>query len=110
MATRNQVRLVWNGPRIQRQFRRQAAEALDNFTRDLLYVAKELTPVDTGELQASVEVERNIPEMTFTLVASAPHAIWVHGGTSRMPARPFLTWAIDIMAPEAPSYFRRYMT
>lgn len=110
MSTRNQVRLVWNGPKVQRQLRRQAAEALDRFTRDLEYVAKELTPVDTGELRDSIRVDRNIPEMTFTLVATAPHAIWVSSGTSRMPPRPFFTWALAIMAPEAPSYFSRFTT
>ncbi|OWY60601.1 hypothetical protein B7486_68315 [cyanobacterium TDX16] len=61
-------------------------------------------------MRDSIELSRNIPEMTFTLTASAEHAIWVHGGTSRMEARPFLTWAIDIMQPLAPSYFREFTT
>jgi HK97 gp10 family phage protein len=55
------------------------------------------TPVDTGELRDSETVESD--ERSMTLRATAPHAGYVHQGTSRMSPRPFMTDTVDAQGP-----------
>ena len=72
----------------------------------MVSMAKVFCPVDTGALQGSIRAERREP-YTAMLVAggadyihpktgkSVDYAVHVHEGTSRMPARPFLTQAVQ---------------
>jgi len=55
------------------------------------------TPVDTGELRDSESAEHT--DTTLTLRATAGHAIYVHQGTSRMGARPFMRQAVEAAVP-----------
>lgn len=56
------------------------------------------TPVDTGELRGSETAESD--DASLTLRATAEHAIYVHQGTHKMPARPFMTDAIEAGLPD----------
>lgn len=49
----------------------------------------------SGALHAHRESVEAIEKMELALGASAPYAGYVHGGTSRMPPRPFLSNAIQ---------------
>jgi len=58
---------------------------------------KALAPYDTGELRSSVEVDETNAEVLVRV--TAPYAIYVYFGTTKMAARPFLQWAIDQELP-----------
>jgi len=53
--------------------------------------AKEIVPVDTGELQESIHVEKGDSSGEYRVVASAAHAKFVEYGTSKMAAQPYIT-------------------
>lgn len=58
--------------------------------------AKELCPVDTGRLRSSIRFSLGVDEVgRFGQVGTdVEYAIYVHEGTSRMAARPFLRDAL----------------
>lgn len=56
------------------------------------------TPVDTGELRESESAEVT-SDTTLTFRAGTDHALWVHQGTRRMPARRFMAEAIEAGEP-----------
>lgn len=61
------------------------------FVADL---ARQLAPVDTGALRASIRVTPDAPALRVEVQAggaSAPYAAYVEYGTSRSPAQPYLT-------------------
>ncbi|MEM4417831.1 MAG: HK97 gp10 family phage protein [Nitrososphaerota archaeon] len=57
--------------------------------------ARELCPVRTGRLRASIKAGREGP-LRYVVEASAPYAGYVEFGTSRMPPKPFMGPAISI--------------
>lgn len=59
----------------------------------VLQAAKEECPVRTGELRNSGHIEMS--GTAANVIFDAPHAVFVHYGTSRMPANPFLSRAVD---------------
>lgn len=64
-------------------------------------VARQLAPVDTGELKASIEVQDGPQPLSRTVVAGAAHAAFQEFGTSIMEAQPSMTparRAIDVQA------------
>lgn len=61
-------------------------------------IARDLAPVDTGELRASISsASRAGGAVTF---AAAPHAPMVEFGTSKMPPRSFMLPAAHAVAAE----------
>jgi hypothetical protein len=68
-------------------------EGIEKYAFEILGEAKKVTPVDTGRLRGSEKVD------LFPLRAIvAPHteyAVFVHEGTSRMRARPYMTWGME---------------
>jgi HK97 gp10 family phage protein len=55
--------------------------------------ARELSPVDTGLMRSRIEIEPPTVGpggLEAAVVARTNYALFVHDGTSRMPARPFL--------------------
>jgi HK97 gp10 family phage protein len=66
--------------------------------------AREIVPVETGELQESIEVERT-DEKTVVVSAGTDHAEPVEFGTVHMAAQPFMLPAFDRHAPEADDVF-----
>jgi HK97 gp10 family phage protein len=78
------------------------AEAVDQLQRRIahriLEVSETTVPVDTGELRDSGDIEHD--GEGYSVMYTAPHAIFVHNGTRKMPARPFLTQAVNRVDPE----------
>lgn len=59
--------------------------------------AKTLCPVRTGRLRASIDTEVFTTDegIGVRVGSNVNYAHWVHDGTRRMPARPFLLDALD---------------
>ena len=79
----------------------------------VLDIAETLVPVDTGELRDSGDIQKQGDG--YDVFYSAGHAVFVHNGTRRMPARPFLTHAVNRAEPEfkqefedLETFFERY--
>jgi len=81
----------------------QLAKAFDsvdatNILRDELYKiafriernAKQLTPVDTGRLRASIATSMYIGSLGAKVSTYVDYAVYVHEGTRYMRARPFM--------------------
>jgi hypothetical protein len=56
--------------------------------------ARQLAPVDTGQLRDSINYTFHAATLTLIVYAEAPHASFVEFGTSRMAARPYLRPAL----------------
>lgn len=56
--------------------------------------AKILAPVDTGFLRNSIQTEV-IDDLNAKVTVGAEYAVWVNFGTTRMPANPFFSQAVD---------------
>jgi HK97 gp10 family phage protein len=67
---------------------------LNDAAEEIKFLAQELCPVDTGALKASIHVER-IDHLAVQVRADAEYAAFVEYGTSRAPAQPFITPAIE---------------
>ncbi len=63
----------------------------------LLADMRRRTPVDEGDLRDSEDVKGT--ETTLTLTAGTDHALYVHQGTHRMGARPFMVDAVEAGVP-----------
>ena len=59
---------------------------------------KDRTPVDTGELLESEHLE--ITDKDVSIVADAPHAIFVEYGTVKQQAQPFMRPALEYSETE----------
>ena len=66
---------------------RSAAEVVTASAARAAETARQLVPVDSGELR------RSISPSEASVTASAPHAAMVEFGTSRMAPRPFMLQA-----------------
>jgi len=53
--------------------------------------AKQLTPVDTGRLRASINTQPQLGGISAVVSTNTDYAIYVHDGTRYMRARPFMT-------------------
>lgn len=62
-----------------------------------------VTPVRTGRLRASFETR--FGPLWGSLYPTVDYAIYVHEGTRRMFARPFLRWGIDKAYSQVENYF-----
>jgi HK97 gp10 family phage protein len=58
-------------------------------------IAKDLVPVRTGQLQASVSYQFNKQKMELTIICDKFYGVFVDRGTRKMAARPFLTPAVQ---------------
>lgn len=83
----------------------KAGAALALMLQYMVATAKTLCPVDTGALMSSIRWERRGPYEAALIAGGGgfinprtgrevDYARYVHDGTSRMPARPFLLQAI----------------
>jgi len=66
-----------------------AQQAVGHAAEEAAGAARELAPVDSGELRRSISV-RQISPLETAVVAAAPHAAMVEFGTSRSAAQPFM--------------------
>lgn len=77
---------------------------VDSFLRDEINkiafrverFSKQLTPVKTGYLRSSIAVGWLIGKIGALVRANANYAIYVHEGTRRMRARPFMEKGADM--------------
>lgn len=69
------------------QMRKGAEKAVADETEEVAQDMRDSVPVDTGELQDSIQAESE--GLSGKAAATASHAWAVEGGTSKMPARPF---------------------
>lgn len=63
--------------------------------QDISETAKNLCPVKSGKLAASIHVAET--EQGADVIADAPYALFVEMGTSKSRARPFLRPALDVV-------------
>ena len=96
------VKFSSNVPEALRQVKSATRNALNNMGEKAVELAQNLTPVDTGNLRASLthQPEGEDAELVGTSQGSAPikppsYAPYVEFGTRRMRAQPFLRPAIE---------------
>lgn len=73
--------------------RRAIGKGFEASRAPLLADMQRRTPVDTGALRSSEAVESD--DQTLRLTAGTEHALYVHQGTRRMTARPFMRDAVE---------------
>lgn len=61
--------------------------------------SKQLTPVDTGRLRASEATSLFTTELGGMVSTDVNYAIYVHEGTRKMKARPFMEAAANLVEP-----------
>lgn len=83
---------------IAKQLPKEADRLVQDKAEKIFSLSQELVPVDTGILQRSGvhKHEFLISEVAY----NTPYAKFVHDGTSRMEARPFLGQAVSAVLPE----------
>ncbi len=54
-------------------------------------------PVDTGRMRAAMK-KRKIQQLAVGVGPKVNYGVYVHEGTSKMEARPFMEWALDLGA------------
>jgi len=77
--------------------RAKSGRFVQQIAEDIADLARELVPVDTGALQASIEATK-VEAYHWEVTAgdeAADYATYVEHGTTRMAAQPFLTPAAD---------------
>ena len=67
---------------------------LNDAAEEIADIARDLVPVRTGALKASIHTTR-IDHLAVQVRADAEYAAWVEYGSSRAPAQPFITPAIE---------------
>jgi HK97 gp10 family phage protein len=67
---------------------------LEEYARYTERYAKQVTPVDTGRLRTSIGYEMGNMEARVG-THNVKYATFVHEGTSKMRARPFLKWGFE---------------
>jgi HK97 gp10 family phage protein len=77
----------------------EIGQELDVVGANIVDVARDLVPVDTGFLQSSIYY-RMIDQGTVEVGAEAHYASYVEWGTPRMAPQPYLRPAIDSQLPE----------
>lgn len=98
------VHSEWKGRLIFPLFRRRARAALSTLIEPVETYCISVTPIDTGALRSTITAFVPNSGVSFVLEAGGPapafggsyivYAGFVHDGTNRMAARPFITWTM----------------
>jgi HK97 gp10 family phage protein len=80
---------------VERRAKPEAARIASRTAMAAASIARQLCPVDTGELKASIFVEQD-GETRFAVGASAPYAVFVEYGTAFSMSQPFINPAIEL--------------
>lgn len=99
MAVRVEVRVKSNLRKIGPGAVRRIDLALEKAARDIEALGKAVVPVDTGALKNSIQARKTDKELEREVAAGQHYAGFVEFGTTRMPARPFLTPAFERVRP-----------
>jgi HK97 gp10 family phage protein len=86
--------LRWFGPSALAQIDRAMAATLDGLGRMIAERARELAPVDTGQLRDSIGHTFVASTSIVQVHADAPYAYWVEVGNGVSEAQPFLMPAL----------------
>jgi HK97 gp10 family phage protein len=96
MVVRGGEQLTRNLRRLAGNERRQAQhDGLEAGARVVEAYAKIAAPVDTGNLQGSIQVQEVTPIQAIIGPSNIDYAEFVEFGTSRMAAQPYMRPAID---------------
>jgi HK97 gp10 family phage protein len=76
---------------------------------EMVQGAKEIVPVDTGRLQASIEI-KGISEGTVIVGSDVPYAAAVEYGTYKQEASPFLAPQLDRMLTQGPQIVQQELS
>lgn len=74
------------------------SQELRDAAEEIEFLAKDIVPVDTGALRASIHVVV-FDELSLQVRADAHYAAFVEYGTSRMAAQPYMTPAVEAVWP-----------
>lgn len=85
-------------PHIAAQLEAKAGAAIGKAALDIEGRAKQLAPVDTGNLRNSITAEQQ-SALAWVVAVGAEYGIYQEYGTHKMGARPFLTPAFTAVAP-----------
>jgi len=89
----NNIKIKWYGEEFKKALYEHIEENLDNAAEHVESIAKSYCPVDTGNLQDSIEI--NSDKMSRTIGSDVEYALYVELGTQHMAAQPYLRPAID---------------
>ncbi len=92
---------------MERRAKPEAARAASQTAMNAAAIARQLVPVDTGQLKASIYVEQT-GETRFAVGASAPYAIFVENGTVHSPSQPFLKPALEFARKDFEAALREF--
>lgn len=93
-----QVRILFNRlPTLASEIKAQGEGLVQKTADDIVKGAQGRAPVRTGALRDSIH--REGAGSSATVVAGAPHAVYVEYGTSRMSAQPFFWPALEANRP-----------
>lgn len=81
-----------------------AGPTLDKATDAMMGLIDARTPVDTGRLVTGNK-KRKINNFAIVIYNEVPYAGFVHHGTSRMPARPFMEQGINEFKEDIPDIY-----
>ena len=91
---------------IGRAAERAASEAVVRAADETAQAARELAPVDSGELRGSICTHRLSP-LEACVTAGAAHAAAVEFGTSRSAAQPYLLPAVQMQRAPLSQYAQK---
>lgn len=89
--------VAWFGDKITAAAKANTVKLMEKWGPQVVARAKELVPVDTGQLKNSIGWTMRQSDMTLQIHADQFYAIYVEMGTSRQPARPFLRPALNVI-------------
>lgn len=95
-------------PELQGQLRQRASVAIRKAAHDVEARAKDIVPVDTGNLKNSIQtaMESDLTAIVGTHVEYAPY---VEYGTRKMAARPYLGPAAEAVRPSLESAMKELL-
>jgi HK97 gp10 family phage protein len=103
MAIKLEVRgltgFVANLHAFDRAVGKRVRDAVRDAGKDVESLAKQLAPVDTGALRASIRTEYSEGGLTFRTGSDLDYAPFVEFGTAVSPAQPFLFPAFEAIRP-----------
>lgn len=102
------VRVEWKAGFVFANLKKKARDDLRAALPEFVEWTQQLTPVKTGRLRSTVDAAVAAQGVRVTVWAGGiafdghdvDYARFVHDGTDRMGARPFITWAMQDWAPE----------